>query len=345
MAAGSANWRRSMRRTLDVAARYTGVLQWHERRMRRTPTILMYHRILPADRQRDYPFQSLAVSTDAFEQQVAWLAQHTNVVTARDAVDQTINSSPDGRPVVAITFDDGYDDNYNFAAPTLERHGLHGTFYVATDFLAGNMLWYDRAALVIRTHKEQELRAAASKYDVMAPTTSDDPAVRVESWVEALKRSAPSARSAWLSGFDTPSPEAANAYASMSKDQAADLALRGHEVASHSVSHEMLPQLDDEALARELRASKATLADWLHAEVEGFCYPNGSHDDRVVAAVRAADYTYAVTTADPADVDRATCGAWRVPRVDMNPTRFMRGEQFDLLAFRAEVSGLHARMR
>lgn len=131
----------------------------------------------------------------------------------------------------------------------------------------------------------------------------------------------------------------------MSRKQAADLARRGHEVASHSVSHEMLPQLDDEALAHELEASKATLADWLPTEVTGFCYPNGSHDDRVVAAAQAANYTYGVTTADPADVDQTQCGAWRVPRVGMNPSRFMRGEQFDLVAFRAEVSGLHARLR
>ena len=334
-----------MRRTLDVAARCTGVLQWHERQMRRAPTLLMYHRILPSDRLRDYPFPSLAVSTDAFEQQVAWLARNTNVVTACDAVHQTFDSSSDGRPVVAVTFDDGYDDNYELAAPILDRHGLHGTFYVATGFLAGDLLWYDRAALVIPAHEEHEIRAVAAECGVAAPDSSDDPVVRVERWVEALKRSSPSARRTWLSGFDTPSPEDANAYASMSQEQVADLARRGHEVASHSVSHEMLPQLDDDALANELRESKTALADWLQADVAGFCYPNGSYDDRVVAAVRAAGYTYAVTTQDPSVVDRASCGAWRVPRIDMNPTRFMCGEQFDLLAFRAEVSGLHARMR
>ncbi len=44
----------------------------------------------------------------------------------------------------AITFDDGYYNNYSFAAPILNDLNVPATFYVTTDFIANNsMSWID----------------------------------------------------------------------------------------------------------------------------------------------------------------------------------------------------------
>lgn len=71
----------------------------------------------------------------------------------------------------------------------------------------------------------------------------------------------------------------------------------GWEVASHSATHPDLTQIDDAALRREVTGSRATLQRLLHVPVAFFCYPSGRLDDRVVAAVRAAGYSGATTTA------------------------------------------------
>ncbi|MCK7493591.1 MAG: polysaccharide deacetylase family protein [Comamonadaceae bacterium] len=44
---------------------------------------------------------------------------------------------------LAITFDDGYADNHDVALPILRRHGLNATFFVATGFLDGGIMWND----------------------------------------------------------------------------------------------------------------------------------------------------------------------------------------------------------
>ena len=71
----------------------------------------------------------------------------------------------------------------------------------------------------------------------------------------------------------------------------------GWEVASHSATHPDLRKIDDAALRQEVAGSRATLQKLLHVPVEFFCYPAGRLDDRVVAAVRAAGYSGATTTA------------------------------------------------
>lgn len=67
----------------------------------------------------------------------------------------------------------------------------------------------------------------------------------------------------------------------------------GIEIGSHTRTHPQLTELDDERLGEEVNSSREALADVLGHDVEGFCYPYGAHDDRVVDAVRAAGYGYA----------------------------------------------------
>lgn len=70
----------------------------------------------------------------------------------------------------------------------------------------------------------------------------------------------------------------------------AELVGEGWEVGSHTCSHPHLTQLDDEALARELGASRARCEAELGRECATLAYPYGDVDERVVRAAAAAGY-------------------------------------------------------
>lgn len=93
----------------------------------RTPriTVLLYHRV--SDEVRD----NLTVGVAQFDRQMALLKRHCHVLTLDEALAATPVRRSD-RPLVAITFDDGYLDNYTIAAPILRRHGLPAAFFVST---------------------------------------------------------------------------------------------------------------------------------------------------------------------------------------------------------------------
>ena len=76
-----------------------------------------------------------------------WLADNCHVTTVEKAI-QLINSGiKKDKPLVCVTFDDGYYDNYEIATPILEKNNLQATFYVTTDFITSNRsLWHDKAA-------------------------------------------------------------------------------------------------------------------------------------------------------------------------------------------------------
>jgi peptidoglycan/xylan/chitin deacetylase (PgdA/CDA1 family) len=78
----------------------------------------------------------------------------------------------------------------------------------------------------------------------------------------------------------------------MTLDQVRAVAAAGHEIGSHSVSHDALPTLSDAALAAELRDSKARLEQIAGrpGSVTSIAYPYGLYDARVIAAAKAAGY-------------------------------------------------------
>jgi len=68
-----------------------------------------------------------------FVAHLRWLAEHCDVMPLRTLVTQP--APRNGRPQVAITFDDGHVDNYEFALPLLVEHRMPATFYVTTGYI------------------------------------------------------------------------------------------------------------------------------------------------------------------------------------------------------------------
>jgi peptidoglycan/xylan/chitin deacetylase (PgdA/CDA1 family) len=118
---------RLSRDSVAIAARqlrYTGL--W--RVMLPRITVILYHRV--SDDARD----NLTVGIAQFDRQMSLLRQHCEVLPLREVLEcRAIPSSK--RPLVAVTFDDGYLDNRTHAVPVLVRHGLPAAFFVSTGMI------------------------------------------------------------------------------------------------------------------------------------------------------------------------------------------------------------------
>jgi len=338
--------KRVMRSGADLAARMSGILAHRERGMTSGLTVLMYHRVLPEERCAGYPLPSLVMPLGVFREQVRWLVAHGEVLPLAEALTRNGSGDDGRRRAFALTFDDGYNDAWEIVADVLEDTGIRGTFFVTTGFVGTNeLLWFDQAALLFAAVSEplrQEIaqEVCGERRAGERPQGGADGAT----WTKYLKGCDTEDRAGILSSLEraTGGSPKADGFRALSVAQLVELHRRGHEIGSHTVSHAMLPHLDDASLKSEVEDARDAISSWLGGTVQGFCYPNGDHDERSVAAVVRAGHAYACTThpglhllgGDP----------YRIRRVDIVPQRVTDGSgNLDETAFRRELCGLYRR--
>lgn len=110
------------------AARLDAVL------LRNAAVIVAFHRI-----QHGASSDALTVDVAAFERHCRFYRRHFRVVTLRELVHRIEHGQPVGRHL-AITFDDGYRDNFENARPILEKLSLPATFFVVTGWMGSGVV-------------------------------------------------------------------------------------------------------------------------------------------------------------------------------------------------------------
>ncbi len=89
--------------------------------------ILMYHSVSPEARKEN----RLSVSVNAFERQMRFLRERKyNVLPLEELAGLIKEKKKIPRRAVAITFDDGYKNNYAYVFPILKKYNLAATIFI-----------------------------------------------------------------------------------------------------------------------------------------------------------------------------------------------------------------------
>src|SRR4051794_17108734 len=97
------------------------------------PVILLYHGVCENGSGDALDRTGKHVEADRFRPKLELLPRHFRIVPLDELVGRLLQGES-GRGLLAITFDDGYVNNVELAAPILHRMGLPATFFLATGF-------------------------------------------------------------------------------------------------------------------------------------------------------------------------------------------------------------------
>jgi peptidoglycan/xylan/chitin deacetylase (PgdA/CDA1 family) len=271
--------------------------------------VLTYHRFPCATGEKHFDDDVVDVSASAFERQLCTLKQHFTFV----GIDELCALAA-GRRIppnaLAITFDDGYLDNYEIALPILKRHDAKATFFLSTTALSERRLhWWDRIAYIVK-------RTPLDKLTLSYPSKLEIPLTNRALAQERLLRIVKTVRGLDLERFLDElsvrakiawSAQAERAFADrllMTWDHVRELKKAGMDVQSHTRTHRVLATLEPHALFDEIAGSRADLAREIGEAPRALAYPVGnaiSASSPIRAALQQAGYELGLSNATGAN--------------------------------------------
>ncbi|MHC9084478.1 polysaccharide deacetylase family protein [Luteimonas sp. RIT-PG2_3] len=239
--------------------------------------ILNYHRIGDGS-QSPYDRELWSASASAFDEQVAFLARHCDVISPAD-LDHAL-AKPRGRHVM-ITFDDGYRDNYELAFPVLRAHKVPATFFVTTGFIDKPTLpWWDEIAALLRNTSASAL-TMAPWFRTPLLIEPGDRARPIRQTLEFYKTLPAHDNAAFLAQLRAESQIAAPCITRdhwMDWDMIREMHANGMTIGGHTVHHPVLARMPREQQLAEIAGCRARINAELGAEMSYFAYPVGGRD-------------------------------------------------------------------
>lgn len=253
-----------------------GALQIARRFAAPSAVVLMYHSVVEDPRlTRD--LIGLSQSRASFEEQVRSLAQRFTPVTLDQVVAFANGSDSLPKNAVAVTFDDGFADNYEVALPILNRYGVPATFYIMVDAVeSGLPPWYCRLNIAFRSTRKPTWTDPETDHLYPLGTITERAAALHVAHNEGARK-AGDAQARFVRAledsleFEAPKP---NNGVMMTWDQIRAIRKSGHIVGAHTISHPNLAHVSQDEARSEIMGSKQRLQQQLGETVDHFCYPN-----------------------------------------------------------------------
>lgn len=252
-------------------------------------TIVTYHGVIPDDRWQGWTVADMA-PLSLFKRQLSFYRRHYNVIPLSQMVNLLTAAAP--RPprkmpekCLAITFDDGYRNNLNYAVPALANCQLPATFFVTTGFIQSQTsLWWLRLKQIFNAAMKSRTPVKISDNLILPTRDSRTTHQSYRTALAALKLISTADREPILSRLAREhqadcQDDFADIFAPMSWDDVAGLHRRGFDVGAHTVSHPILSRESPEIAAHEIRQSVNLVRQRLGIPQPAFSYPNGQWDD------------------------------------------------------------------
>jgi len=273
----------------------------HSHLFRNQLSILTYHAVVREPLEvPDWCF----LEEQRFRKQIEYVRRHFQVVPLSQAVAMlTAGSIQD--PTVAITFDDGYQNNYEVAFPILAKYECPATIFLSTKYVGSNELpWFCKLNLALTLSTKSSLSWGGTDFNI---STSAQKAKASVALHKSFKRHHPYAIDGLVADIcrtlevdAEPKFSFGSPYHMLRTDAiqamfSSGLITFGAHTHSHSILSQLLPGEQQDEILGSLRS-----VEQLTGEVcRFFAYPNGSpndYDRSSIALLESSSVQAAVST-------------------------------------------------
>jgi peptidoglycan/xylan/chitin deacetylase (PgdA/CDA1 family) len=322
--------------------------------------ILTYHGVL--QKTQDGYTNRNCVDVEMFDRQMAFMKRHYNVVPLEDLAQWLSTGKKMPAYTAAITFDDGFRNNFTIALPILRKYRLPATVFLTTSFIGGEELglWTEQVDRLLQEAPIETVRIAMNgreqEYPLRTRADREVASDRVRAYLKTLP---PERRQSVMTnlleqevattGGTKLNTESVSKYSEFNRQTAAEVEERyafltweqvqvmgRHQITfgSHTHTHAIMATLDEERANFELAESRRLIEERVGTPCSLFSYPNGTAADfgpREQSLLRRHGYSAAVSQIN--GFNDASTDLTALRRINV-------GRNENLSFFIAKISGL-----
>ena len=251
-------------------------------------TVIMYHGIIKDPLMvNEWCF----VDEHSFRVQIAYLKKHFEIISISEAVER-MRSGGIKRPTAVITFDDGYQNNFDVAFPILLRERIPATIFLTTGLINTNdTVWYCRLNLALSQTRRHLIEWNGFKFSLSTLDLKAKASLAIQESLKKLEHSQlmTTMRNIILQLDEDPDYliETDSPFRMLDETAIVEMVASGLiEFGAHTQNHAILSLLSDEERRYEISESIRTTRELTGQPCRYFAYPNGRLKDYNIATVR-----------------------------------------------------------
>jgi peptidoglycan/xylan/chitin deacetylase (PgdA/CDA1 family) len=274
---------------------------FHKLAYRHELTIIMYHGIIRSPLVvSDWCF----VDEHSFHAQIDYLKKHFEIIALSEAVER-MRKGEIKRPTAVITFDDGYQNNFDVAFPILSKGKIPATIFLATGLIDTNdTVWHCRLNLALSQTRRPVIERNGFKFDLSTLNLKAKASAAIQENLKGLPH--PQLMATMrniileLDGDPDCSIGVGSPYGMLTRNAIAEMVASGLiEFGAHTHQHAILSRLSEEERLNEIRQSVDAVYQLTGRPCRCFSYPNGRTEDydlETIDHLKACGIQMAVTT-------------------------------------------------
>jgi len=225
--------------------------------------VLMFHRVLPQSLINEmdaYYLRGTLVSTEFLESEIEKYLQQGFVF--KTVIDSLNNTS---EKTIVLTFDDGYDDNYKYVFPILNKFRIRATFYPTIGYCISQTIapldYYYHYVNQNIIPLEKENWITGNQKQAFLKLKIADQYIFID---DLFKNKLPKVELKYMTGLNLQ-----------------ELQRAGNEIGGHSFSHEIYTRLNSDELKTDYNKMKEAF-DIIAIKLETFAYTDGRYNNSII---------------------------------------------------------------
>jgi peptidoglycan/xylan/chitin deacetylase (PgdA/CDA1 family) len=287
----------------QVLAQFAIPRQLHKRCFRHELTIVMYHGVLRSPLKI---YNGCFLDESFFLYQMKYLKRHFEVISLLDAVER-IQSGRIDQPTAVITFDDGFQNNYDICFPILHELRLPATIFLATGYInTSDTVWFCKLNRAMAETTRLSLDWQGARFNLSAPKAKAAASSLIQERLKQLVHPqllTELNRIVTTLGCDPKCAiEIGSPYRMLSHTAIKEMSASGLiDFGAHTHTHAILSHLSATQRLAEIERSTMVVRELTGRPCELFSYPNGraqDYDANVVQMLQSCGVSTSVTTSE-----------------------------------------------